>query len=99
MPALSTLAIAAAASGIIYYLFFMPVVVPLKPSASIPTLHRVNPDGSPEGSQFAPPPPKAAPANPAQYNGMTFRQSGKRADEVCFARATRWFRIGRKRRA
>ena len=86
-PALALLMIAAVASGIIYYLFFIPVVVPLKPSASIPTFHRVNPDGSPEGSQFTPPSPKAAPANPAQYNGMTFRQSGKRADEVCFLRA------------
>jgi MFS transporter, YNFM family, putative membrane transport protein len=30
----------------------------------------------------------------------SFRQSGKRADDVCFLRArTRWFRTGRKRRA
>ena len=86
-PALALLMIAGVGSVIIYYLFFIPVVVPLKPSASIPTFHRVNPDGSPEGSQFAPPPPRAAPANPAQYNGMSFRQSGKRADDVCFLRA------------
>ena len=65
-PALALLMIAGVASGIIYYLFFIPVVVPLKPSASIPTFHRVNPDGSPEGSQFAPPPP--APRRPTRRN-------------------------------
>jgi hypothetical protein len=64
----------------------MPVIVPLKPSAHIPTFQRVNPDGTPQN-----PPPdlrvEPAPPNPSQYAGLSPRQSGKVADDVCFARA------------
>ena len=87
LPALATLVVAAVASGIIYFLFFMPVVVPLKPSASLPTFRQVNPDGSlpPSPSEVARVEP--APPNPGQYAGLSYRQTGKLADEVCFARA------------
>jgi hypothetical protein len=83
---LATVLVGALASGVFYYLFFMPVVVPLKPSPHLPTFHRVNPDGTPEN-----PPPdlrvEPAPPNPSQYAGLSPRQAGKVADDVCFARA------------
>jgi hypothetical protein len=83
---LATVLVGALASGVFYYLFFMPVVVPLKPSPHLPAFHRVNPDGTPEN-----PPPdlrvEPAPPNPSQYAGLSPRQAGKVADDVCFARA------------
>ena len=87
LPAFATLAVAAAASGIIYFLFFMPVVVPLKPSASLPTFRQVNPDGTLPPSPSEATRMEPAPHNPGQYTGLSYRQTGKQADEVCFARA------------
>src|SRR5262249_44759890 len=84
--AVGVLVFAAIVSAAVYYLFFMPVVVPLQPSAALPTFHRVNPDGSP---QDVPVPlgPRDVVSTPAQYAGLSYRDTGKAADVVCFARA------------
>jgi hypothetical protein len=86
LPALAMIAVAALISGVLYYLFLMPVKVPLTPSASLPTFHQVNPDGSPQDAQI-PLGPRDVVSTPAEYAGMSFRQTGNHADEVCFARA------------
>jgi hypothetical protein len=83
-PALATVLVAGALAGIAYFLFFKPVVVPLTPSASLPTFQHVNPDGSPPQPEARPEP---APSNPGQYAGLSYRQAGKVADDVCFTRA------------
>jgi hypothetical protein len=125
----AAIAMCVAVSGLVYSLFFRVTVVPLSPSASLPTFHRVNPDGTPQQSPSAPQPsapgteaprrgtlvplppsavlptfhrvnpdgtpqqspsaprPVEAPPDPARYAGLSPRQTGKVADEVCFARA------------
>jgi hypothetical protein len=89
LPALAAAVVCAVASGIIYVLFLKPVVVPLKPSANIPTFREVS--GNAGQSPFAPPRGEsvmqAPPSNAAQYADLTPRQTGKLADDVCFARA------------
>jgi hypothetical protein len=84
--AIGALVFAAIVSAAAYYLFFMPIKVPLRPSAAIPTFQQVNPDGSPQNVE-APVGPRDVVSTPAEYNGMSFRQTGNHADEVCFARA------------
>jgi len=80
-------------AGIIYVLFLMPapvspqpVLVPLKPSALLPTFQSVGPDGKTERERYIPPPSERA-SPPSKYAGISPREIGKMADEVCFARA------------
>ena len=84
----------AVVAGIIYVLFLMPIrvplqpvrVVPLQPSAALPSFQRVGADGLTERERHIPPPTERA-SPPGKYAGMSPRQAGKVADEVCFARA------------
>lgn len=89
--ALAAVGIAAVGSGFVYFLFLKPVVAPMRPNAAIPTFQRVGPDGQRVASPFAPQPgdvrPPSAAATAAKYAGLSFRQTGKAADETCFARA------------
>ena len=84
----------AVVAGIIYVLFLMPIrvplqpvrVVPLQPSAALPSFQRVGADGLTERERHIPPPSERA-SPPGKYAGTSPRQAGKVADEVCFARA------------
>jgi hypothetical protein len=89
LPALAAVVVCLAASGLVYFLFLKPVVVPLRPSASLPTFRQVGPDGQIQQSPFAPQPGeiRVQSTPPEKYAGLSPRQTGKVADEVCFARA------------
>ena len=93
LPIMGALGGCAVIAGIIYVLFLMPIrvppqpiVVPLQPSASLPTFQPVGADGKTERERHIPPPSERA-SPPAKYAGMSPREIGKVADEVCFARA------------
>ncbi len=90
VPALAGVAGCAALAGVVYYLFFVPVIVPLKPSAAEPTFRQVTgqtPAPAASAPQVGEARAPSAPQNAARYAGLSFRQTGKAADEVCFARA------------
>jgi hypothetical protein len=94
LPVMAALGGCAVVAGIIYVLFLMPIrvplqpirVVPLQPSAAVPTFQPVGADGLTERERYIPPPSERA-SPPGKYAGMSPRQAGKVADEVCFARA------------
>jgi hypothetical protein len=95
LPIVAALGGCAIVASIIYVLFLMPVraplqpsgsLQPLKPSALVPSFQRVGADGLTERERYVPPPSERA-SPPAKYAGMSPRQAGKVADEVCFARA------------
>ena len=97
---MAALAGCAVIAGIIYVLFVMPIrgpllpsaalqpaqVVPLQPSAALPTFQQVGPDGTTERERSIPSPSERA-SLPGKYAGMSPRKIGKAADETCFARA------------
>jgi hypothetical protein len=88
LPALAGVAVCVGASGLLYVLFLKPVIVPMKPSANIPTFKEVRSNIAHGASApGAEPRMQASAPNPAQYAGLSPRQTGKAADEVCFARA------------
>jgi hypothetical protein len=94
LPIVAALGGCAVVASIIYVLFLMPNrvplqpvrVVPLQPSAAVPSFQRVGADGLTERERYIPPPSERA-SPPSRYTGMSPRQVGKVADEVCFARA------------
>lgn len=91
-PILIALAVCAVVLGGVYVLFFMPVVVPLRPSGMVPTFQHVHSElGTPvQQSPFVPTQgsvERTASQIKGNYAGLSPRQIGKAADEVCFARA------------
>jgi hypothetical protein len=64
-----------------------PVLVPLQPSAAIPTFKRVEEDGAVKGGTAAPAPAPPTRAPPANYEAKSANEIGKVADETCFRRA------------
>ena len=64
-----------------------PVLVPLQPSAAIPTFKRVGEDGTAQGGAEAPAPAPPTRAPRANYEAKSENEIGKVADETCFRRA------------
>lgn len=86
------LAACAVISAGAYVLFLKPVIVPLRPSAAIPTFQHVQSElGTPQvQSPFVPTRgevERTAAQIKGNYAGLSPRQTGTAADEVCFARA------------
>lgn len=88
----AVLVVCAAILGVSGYVFLKrpsePQIVPLRPSVYVPTFQQVTKDPQ---STAAPPAPDRLATNAARpspnYAGLSYRQIGKLADDVCFARA------------